>query len=109
MIYRTQAIKTNSQNFQNTFFCIFHISPSISILCQNILAEKLLQSTFCDKTLYITNVCRVIRRVTKVALLNNFQNESWCVLPAHSRIVCLPKCGEYYLFEYNIIILLRQP
>ena len=27
---------------------VIDISPSISILCQNILAEKLLQSTFCD-------------------------------------------------------------
>ena len=50
---------------------IFHISQSFSILCQNISAEKMLQRTFCDQTLYITNACRVISRITKVALLHN--------------------------------------
>ena len=51
------------------------MSPSMSILCQNILAEKLLQSTFYNQTLYITNVCRVISRITKVALHYNFRTE----------------------------------
>ena len=32
-------------------------------------------------TLYFTNVCRVIGRITEVVLLNNFQTESWSVLP----------------------------
>ena len=43
-----------SQNFQNTFFGIIHISPTISILCQKILAENCLQCTFFGyiKTLY---------------------------------------------------------
>ena len=36
----------------------------------------MVQSNFCDQTLYIINVCKVISRVPKVALLNNFQNES---------------------------------
>ena len=71
------------------FLCIFHISPSISILCQNISAEKLLQKTFCDQTLYISNVCRVIRCITKVALLNNFRPESLSFLPAHGSILCI--------------------
>ena len=57
-------------------FYIFHITPSISILCQNIILEKLMQTTFGDQTLYITNVCRVISRVTKVALRRNFRNKS---------------------------------
>ena len=61
-----------TRRFQNAFFCIFHVSASILILCHNILAEKLLQSTFCDQTLYLSNVCRVMSRITEVALLNNF-------------------------------------
>ena len=59
------------------------MSSSIATLCLNILTENCLQSTFCDQTLYITNVCRDISRVTKVALLNNFQNQYYCVLSAH--------------------------
>ena len=58
------------------FFCIFPISPNNSILCQKNLVETLLQSTFCYQTLYITNVCRVISRITEVALLNNFRTVS---------------------------------
>ena len=40
------------------------------------MAEKMLQNTFSDQTLYITNVCRVISHITKVALLNNLPTES---------------------------------
>ena len=48
----------NSQNFQNTLFLYFpydsnHISPNISLLCQK-FCQQLVQSTFCDQTLYIT-------------------------------------------------------
>ena len=51
-----------------------------------ICVEELLQRTFYDQTLYTTNVCRVLSRITKVALLNNLRTESWCVLHAHGRI-----------------------
>ena len=34
------------------------------------------QLFFCDQTLKTTNICRVIRCITKVALLNNFRNMS---------------------------------
>ena len=45
---------------------------------QYILAEKILESTFAIKpcTSLMYNVCRVISRATKIALLNNFRNES---------------------------------
>ena len=59
-----------------TFFLSIPISPSNSILCQKNLVETLLQSTLCDQTLYITNVCRVLSSITKVALLNNFRTVS---------------------------------
>ena len=62
----------NSLNFQNAMFCIL---SSISILCQNNVVNKLFQGNFCDPTLDINNVCRVISRITKVALLNNFLSE----------------------------------
>ena len=65
----------------------FHISPSISILYTKILAEKLLQITFCNQTLNITNVCGVLNRITKVALLNNFQTESPSASPAHDSML----------------------
>ena len=65
---RVQAA-TNSLNFQNTFSCILHISLSINLVSKT-SAEKLLPITFCDQTLYVTNVCRVITSVTKVALLS---------------------------------------
>ena len=47
-------------------------------MCQYILAEKIWQSTFAIKpcTSLMYNVCRVISRVTKIALLNKFRNES---------------------------------
>ena len=74
---RAQAKRTNWQNFRITvFFCIFHTSSSISILCQKNWLQKLLQRTFCNQTLYNTNVCRVISHITEVALLNIFWNES---------------------------------
>ena len=69
--------RTNSQNCQNTIISIFHISASISYV-QTFLLKNRCKVLYCDQTLYITNVCRVINRVTKVALLNNFQNESEC-------------------------------
>ena len=73
--------------------CMAHVENLYNIPCLTIptyilsknLAEKLLPSIFCDQTLYITNVCRVISRITKVTLLNNFLTE--CVLSAHGRIV----------------------
>ena len=64
------------QNVLTSKICIFHIPINIFIFCENILAENCLQRTFCDHILYITNVCRHISRVTKVALLNNVHNES---------------------------------
>ena len=62
----------NSLNFQNAVFCIL---SSMSILCQNNVVNKLFQGNFCDPTLYINNVCRVISCITEVALLNNFLSE----------------------------------
>ena len=63
-------------NSQNAFFA-YSISHQALLSClRNKLAEKLLQSSFCDQTQYITNVYRVISRFTKVALLNNFRTES---------------------------------
>ena len=68
--------RTNPQNFQSSFF-VYSISPqALSILCQQYLVDILLQRTFCDHILYITNVCRAISRVIKVVLLNNVPNES---------------------------------
>ena len=69
--------------FKMRFLYIAYLTIPAYILSKN-LAEKLLPSTFCDQTLYITNVCRVISHVTKVALHNNFLTE--CVLFAHRRI-----------------------
>ena len=46
---RAQTEHSNSQNFQNTFFCKFYISPSI--LCQ-----KFLQKNYC-KVLFAIKVC----------------------------------------------------
>ena len=64
---------------------MFHISPSISILRQKILKEKLLQSTFCDQMLYITDICRVVSHSIKTTLQNNFHTGSYSILPAHGR------------------------
>ena len=75
--YNTAMRRQNAlpAKFPNKISCAFHISPSISILCYKILAEKLLQKFFGYQTLYsvvyTTNVCRVRRSVTKVATLNN--------------------------------------
>ena len=80
-----QAKSSYTQNLQNSFFCISHISPSISILCQTILVENLSQRTFCDHHVHHSNVCRAISRITKIALLNNFLAASSCVLPAYVR------------------------
>ena len=80
---RSVVKHSNPQSFQNAFSCILRISPSSSILCPKILVKELLQSTFCDQTLYITSVYRVLSHVTKVALLNNFRNESDSAFPAH--------------------------
>ena len=51
---RALTKRSISQNFQNVFFCIIHISLTFSILCQKILAENRLQSSFLGaiKTLY---------------------------------------------------------
>ena len=51
---RALTKRSISQNFQNYFFCIIHISLSFSILCQKILAENHWQSSFLGsiKTLY---------------------------------------------------------
>ena len=51
---RALTKRSISQNFQNEFFCIIHISLTFSILCQKILAENRLQSSFLGsiKTLY---------------------------------------------------------
>ena len=51
---RALTKRSISQNFQNEFSCIIHISLSLSILCQKILAENHLQSSFLGsiKTLY---------------------------------------------------------
>ena len=69
---RALTKRSISQNFQNIFFGIIHISPTISILCQKILAENCLQCTFLGtskrsiqffvsdstiKTLYLTLGC----------------------------------------------------
>ena len=57
---RALTKRSISQNFQNVFFCIIHISLTFSILCQKILAENRLQSSFLGfiKTLYpIFRVC----------------------------------------------------
>ena len=54
MYCRALTKRSISQNFQNEFFCIIHISLSFSILCQKILAENHWQSSFLGsiKTLY---------------------------------------------------------
>ena len=67
----------NRKKFQNMILYIPH-SPSISMLCPNILTEKWLLHVFCDQTLYITNVYKqiYISRITKLALFNNFRNDS---------------------------------
>ena len=41
---RALTKRSISQNFQNLFFCIIHISLTFSILCQKILAENRLQA-----------------------------------------------------------------
>ena len=64
-----------TRKFFEMFFFIFHISPSISILCQKILVDKLLQSTFAIK-LCTSLTYAELSRVAKVALLKNFRNES---------------------------------
>ena len=72
-----QATILIRKNFK-CLFCMFHILPSISAkpsmlhLCQKKLSRKLLRSTFCNQILYITIVCKVVSRITKVALQNNF-------------------------------------
>ena len=48
--YRAQTKNLNWQNFHNDFVCIFHISPSVSILCQKIVAIKLCASLTYDKS-----------------------------------------------------------
>ena len=54
LLCRALTKRSISQNFQNTFFGIIHISPTISILCQKILDKNCLQCTFFEynKTLY---------------------------------------------------------
>ena len=51
---RALTKRSISQNFQNEFFSIIHISLSFSILCQKILDENHWQSSFMGsiKTLY---------------------------------------------------------
>ena len=56
-LWGAQTKHCNSQSFKSLFFSMLQTSTSLSILCQKNIAEKLLQSTFCDQTLYITNVC----------------------------------------------------
>ena len=52
---RALTKRSISQNFQNEFFCIIHISLGFSILCQKILAENRLQGSILGsiKTLYL--------------------------------------------------------
>ena len=57
------------------FFYIPYLTKHLYLVSKNFSA-KLLQCTFCDQSLYITNLCGVISHVTKVALLNNFLTES---------------------------------
>ena len=71
-----QSTQNTQIIFKMRFFCKSHISPNIYILCQQILANKLLQSSFCDQTVYITTVCRLISHITKITLLDNFLTES---------------------------------
>ena len=87
LCYTACSAQAKHSNSQIAFLSIFHISPSMSILCQKILAEKLLQSSFCDQTLYITNVRRVISRVTKVDLSSTISElRVKSILPAHGSI-----------------------
>ena len=93
----------NRKIFKTIFFCIFYISPSIFFLCQKFLAKKLLQSTFCNQTLYITNICRVISRVTKSL---SSTNSEMCVFPAHDSIMLIYLLMIYYcLFVSSLIYL----
>ena len=79
-----------SQNFQNTFFGIIHISPTISILCQKILAENCLQCTFLGtskhsiqffvsdstiKTLYLTLGC-IIHQIQRTFTTLRYRQSS---------------------------------
>ena len=54
--------------FQNAFHPSF-LAKHFYLVSKNFI-PKWLKSTFCDQALYITNVCRVISRITKVTLLN---------------------------------------
>ena len=73
-------------------FFVYTISHKAFLSCHKTLVEKLLQRSFCYQTLYITNVCRVISCITKVALLNNFRTES--VLPAHDSTIYVSRRGK---------------
>ena len=55
--------------FEIPFLYISYLTKHFYLVPKKIFAEKLLQCTSCDQTLYITNVCRVKNRITKVALL----------------------------------------
>ena len=60
---RTHKAKyTGSQNFQNTIFCIFRFSSSISILCKKNWPKKVLHIIFWDQSMYISNVYRIVSR-----------------------------------------------
>ena len=53
---RAQAKRTNKQNFQNTFLA-YSISHQAFLSCvKKLYTKNLLQSTFCNQTLYISNV-----------------------------------------------------
>ena len=64
--------------FLKHFYCIFHISSSISMMCQKNLPKIYFKLLFaiklCTSLTYAD--CRVMCRVTKVALLNIFLKES---------------------------------
>ena len=99
------STETETLLFSKIFKMRFFVySISHHLISSKILGVKLLLGTFCDETLYITNVCRVISRIIKVALLNNFRTGSWSVLSAHDIIHCtshLPLIHLLSLFMTN--------
>ena len=68
------STETETLLFRKIFKMRFFVySISHHLIASKILGVKLLLGTFCDETLYITNECRFISRIIKVALLNNFR------------------------------------
>ena len=86
--------------FKMCFFVYYHVSPSIFILY---LAEKLAGSYMflnirsSNSVHQFINVCRVISRITKIAL-NNFQSDNFAC--AQQYCVVLPITG---LLQLNSI------